>query len=116
MAEIEAIIRGIHQGRHESWLDPESMEVTLREADQGEYDPYAADPLNAGGPVPAWPVLAYVKVVNHRDDTPADDTNYDGCLGHLNSWWPHDTLIMFFRGDSGEWTYLTSTDDRKECG
>ena len=120
VAEVESIIRGIEQAGHETWLGPESMEVTFEQPTKilpmRQYDPYAADPLDASGPVPAWPVLAWVKTVNHRDDTPEDDTTFGGCLGHQNDWWPYDSLFMFFRGDSGEWTYLTSTDDDGECG
>lgn len=120
VAQVESIIRGHQQSYHETWLGPESIEVTFerptRVLPMRMYDPYAADPLSAAGPVPAWPVLAWVKSVNHRDDTPEDDTDYAGCLGHLNSWWPYDTLYMFFRGHSGEWTFLTSSDEDGECG
>lgn len=120
VAEVEKIIREQHQARHETWLGPESIEVVFERPTKilsmRKYDPYAADPLNAAGAVPAWPVTAWIKVVNHRDATPEDDTDYDGCLGHRNSWWPYDTLYMFFRGYSGEWTYFTSSDERGECG
>ena len=120
VAEVESIIRGIAQAGHETWLGPESMEVSFEKPTKvlpmRMYNPYEADPLTATGEVQAWPVLAWTKIVNHRDDTPADDTSYGGCLGHLNSWWPYDSLYMFFRGQSGEWTFLTSTDDAKECG
>ncbi len=114
VGEVEAMVRDVHQARHESWQTPEDVVVTFEQPTRilpmRKYDPYEADPLNAGGPVPAWPVLMWVKVVNNGD------TTYDGCLGHLNSFFPFDNLVMVFRGASGEWTFLTSTDDDGECG
>jgi hypothetical protein len=120
VAEVEAIIRGQAQAGHETWLGPESIAVTFERPTQVMpmvmYNPYEADPLTATGKVEAWPVRAWTKIVNNKDTTPDDDTKYGGCLAHLNSFFPYDSLYMFFRGQSGEWTFLTSSAKPGDCG
>ena len=120
VAEIESIIRGQAQANHQTWLGPESIEVIFERPTQVlpmvMYDPYAGDPLHAGGPIEAWPVRAWVKIIDHKDATPEDDTKYAGCLGHLNSWWPYDDLHMFYRDQTGAWAYRTSGAKPGDCG
>jgi hypothetical protein len=113
VATVQRIIKGGLQAQHESWLGPESIEVTFTRKTQVrkpvKYDPYANDPNSATGPVRAWPVRAWVTYVNHHDETPEDDTRYTGCSGHLDETWPHDSLYMFFKDTRGHWTYLSSS-------
>ena len=120
VAEVEAAIRGLAQAGHRYDLPPESIEVTFEQPTQilpmRMYNPYGNDPLTATGEIEAWPVRAWVKQVEHRDDTPEDDTYYGGCLGHLNSSWPYDGLYMFFRDDSGAWTFKSTTAKAGDCG
>lgn len=112
VADVESIIRTIAQAHHEPWLGPESIAVTFEQPTQVlpavKYDPNAADPLNAGGAIDAWPVRAWTKIVNNHDATPADDTHYAGCDGHLDSAWPHDMMYMFFQSAAGGWTFKST--------
>jgi hypothetical protein len=122
VAEVESIIRGLLQAQAPYPLPAEAVQVSFEQPTQVlpmvMYDPYEGDPLHAGGPVEAWPVRAWVKSVTVRDATPEDDTDFGGCLGHRNSWWPYDTIYMFNRGLSGEWVMTTSsvTPGRWTCG
>jgi hypothetical protein len=122
VAEVESIIRGLLQAQAPYPLPAEAVQVSFEQPTQVlpmvMYDPYEGDPLHAGGPVEAWPVRAWVKAVTVRDATPEDDTDFAGCLGHRNSWWPYDTIYMFNRGLSGEWVMTTSsvTPGRWTCG
>jgi hypothetical protein len=120
VAEVESIIRGQLQAQAPYPLPAEAVEVLFERQTQVMpmvmYNPYEADPLTATGKVETWPVRAWVKAITHRDATPEDDTNWGGCLGHLNSYWPYDSLYMFFRGQSGEWTFLTSSANPGDCG
>jgi hypothetical protein len=112
VADVEKIIRDGLQAQHLAFLGPESIEVIFEQPTQVlapvSYDPYAADPLHAGGAIQAWPVRAWVKSINHHDTTPADDTHYAGCDGHLDSVWPHDQLYMFYASDAGGWAFKTT--------
>ena len=112
VADVESIIRGGLQAGHLAWLGPESIEVIFEQPTQVlpmvQYDPYAADPLHAGGAIEAWPVRAWTKSINHHDATPEDDTRYAGCDGHLDHAWPHDGIYMFFRSAAGGWDFKTT--------
>ena len=118
--EVESIIVGQLKAGAPYPLGEDSVEVVFEKPTQilpmVMYNPYANDPLTATGEVPAWPVRAWVRSVTHRDDTPEDDTYYAGCLAHLNSSWPYDSLYMFWRGQSGEWTFTTTTAKAGDCG
>ena len=120
VADVEDAIRASLQANHLPALPPESIEVTFEQPtlvlSKVSYDPYANDPLHAGGAIDAWPVRAWVKYVNNHDATPADDTHYGGCDGHLDAVWPHDMLYMFFRDATGAWSFKGTNAKPGDCG
>lgn len=109
-AQVEAAIAGVLRERRDSYLPESAVEVRFDRPTQVlPQRTWDFDPSTSLGEMPVYPVRAWVTVITHRDDTPEDDTRYQGCNGHLDSTWPYDSVFLFYESSAGGWEWRTDT-------